>query len=274
MLNLAKSFPVETKKWTDNMTSEPLKLKQHIIYGPVNSRRLGSSLGVNILPIRYKACPFNCRYCQYGFTGAKGHVVDIDRNEFPSPPEILLALDKAYEDYPSVAYITFSGNGEPTLHPEFPHIVEKVKEWKNSHNPEIKLAILSNSALVYKEGVRRGLTLLDERFMKLDAGDESTFLRFNRPHSDIKFDMIIEGLKGLDDIVIQALFAGGDDGNSGDYAVDRWIDMIGEIRPKECHIYSLDRPSADRTLAKVDIEGLTKIKQKTERRAEVRVRVF
>lgn len=274
MLNLAKSCVVKRKKWNEKVTSESLKLKQHIIYGPVNSRRLGSSLGLNILPTRYKACPFNCRYCQYGFTNTKGHTVNIDGAEVPSVDEIVLALEKAFDDYPSVAYITFSGNGEPTLHPEFPRIVEKVKILKNRMNPDIKLAILSNSALVYKDDVRQGLANLDERFMKLDCGEDAVFLRFNRPHPDIRFDMIMEGLKGLEDIIIQALFAGGDEGNYNDYAIDRWIDRIGEIKPRECHIYSLDRPSADRSLTKIEAEGLVKIKQKTERRAGVMVKVY
>lgn len=193
------------------MVSEPLKLKKSIIYGPVNSRRLGSSLGVNLLPHTYKACPFNCAYCQYGFTGAKGHVISADGQDMPGVAEVVAAVRSALEEYPSVSYITFSGNGEPTLHPDFRIIVDELKKLKNGINPEIKLAILSNSALVYKEEVRRGLANLDCRFMKLDCGDKETFSRFNRPHKDITLDMIVEGLKKLDDIIIQSLFAGGGD---------------------------------------------------------------
>ncbi len=256
------------------MSSEPLKLKKDIIYGPVNSRRLGSSLGLNILPTGYKACPFNCLYCQYGFTPPQGHIIDSDGSDMPTVDDVVSALSRAFDDFPSVSYITFSGNGEPTLHPDFPLIVQEVKILKNHINPEIKLAILSNSSLVFKDDVRRGLALLDARFMKLDCGDEETFMRFNRPYPDIKFDMIIDGLRNLDDIIIQSLFAGGDAGNYSDYAIDRWAEKIEEIKPRECHIYSLDRPSADRSLTKIDADGLLKIKQKTERRAGVLVKVF
>ena len=256
------------------MSSEPLKLKKSIIYGPVNSRRLGSSLGVNLLSHTYKACPFNCAYCQYGFTGARGHIVSTDGQDMPKVAEVVATARSALEEYPSISYITFSGNGEPTLHPDFEIIVEELKGLKNKVNPEIKLAILSNSALVHKNEVRRGLANLDCRFMKLDCGDDETFNRFNRPHKDIALDMIVNGLKKLDDIIIQSLFAGGKIGNYNDYSIDKWIKKIGEIRPLECHIYSLDRPSADRRLVKIDRDGMMKIKRRTEGRVGVAVSVF
>jgi len=256
------------------MTTESLKLKKSIIYGPVNSRRLGSSLGVNLLPHTYKACPFNCAYCQYGFTGERGHMIVTDGHDMPKVGDVVEAVRLALEEFPSVSYITFSGNGEPTLHPDFETIVAELKKLKNEISPGIRLAILSNSALVSKENVRKGLANLDSRFMKLDCGDEKTFRQFNRPHKDITLDMIADGLKKLDDIIIQALFAGGEIGNYNDTSIDRWIEKIGEIRPLECHIYSLDRPSADRRLVKIDKEGLTRIKRLTEERVGVAVRVF
>jgi wyosine [tRNA(Phe)-imidazoG37] synthetase (radical SAM superfamily) len=256
------------------MTREPLKLKKTIIYGPVDSRRLGSSLGLNILPTRYKACPFNCAYCQYGFTGREGHLIDSDARYMPTIDQIGAALERAFEDFPAVSYLTFSGNGEPTLHPDFSNIVDRVKAIKNRVNPDIKLAILSNSALVYKADVRDGLSKLDARFMKLDTGDRTIFERFNRPHRDISLEIIIEGLKCLDNIIIQSLFAGGENGNLGDYAIEKWVEKIGEIKPLECHIYSLDRPSADKTLLQADRATLLKIKDKTEKQTNIPVRTF
>jgi wyosine [tRNA(Phe)-imidazoG37] synthetase (radical SAM superfamily) len=256
------------------LKGETLKLKKTIIYGPVNSRRLGSSLGLNILPTGYKACPFNCAYCQYGFTGGMGHVVDSDGADMPGVEEVVAALKKAFEEYPSVSYITFSGNGEPTLHPDFLNIVREVKKLKDGINPGIRLAILSNSSLVYKAEVREGLALLDARFMKLDTGDEATFQRFNRPREGISLEKIVSGLKQLENIIIQSLFAGGESGNSDKRSIDCWIEKIGEIRPMECHIYSLDRPAADRSLVQIDREGLTEIKRKTDERVGVSVKVF
>ena len=256
------------------MSLEPLKLKQGIIYGPVNSRRLGSSLGLNILPFKYKACPFNCVYCQYGYTGKKGHTFHPDETLLPSIDEISFALKGALKDYPLVSYITFSGNGEPTIHPRFTDIVDQVKKIRNSFNPDIRLSILSNSALVNRNEVREGLMKLDARFMKLDVGDEELFLRYNRPLPEIRFAEILCGLKSLNDIIIQSLFAGGPNGNVSGEAIPKWIDRIGEIRPRECHIYSLDRPSADRSLVKLGREYLEQIRSDAEFRTGVPVRVF
>jgi wyosine [tRNA(Phe)-imidazoG37] synthetase (radical SAM superfamily) len=122
--------------------------------------------------------------------------------------------------------------------------------------------------------VRRGLTALDCRFMKLDCGDEKTFCRFNRSHPSISLMMILDGLKSIDNIIIQSLFAGGETGNSDDYSIDSWIEKIAYIKPLVCHIYSLDRPSPDKNLIKLSQEYLLAIKEKTEHRTSIRVDIF
>lgn len=256
------------------MSTQPLKLKPGIIYGPVNSRRLGSSLGLNILPFRYKACSFNCLYCQYGFTGARGHTVWLEEREFPSESDVTHALEEALNEYPLVSYLTFSGNGEPTLNPRFSRIVDAVKKVRDRFNPEIKVAILSNSALIGNDEVREGLKKLDFRYMKLDVGDKALFQRFNRPHPEVDFETIIKGLQALGGITIQSLFAGGPNGNAGEKAVNAWISRIAEIKPQECHIYSLDRPAADRTLTPLSRDDLERIKYQAEKISGVTVKVF
>jgi wyosine [tRNA(Phe)-imidazoG37] synthetase (radical SAM superfamily) len=256
------------------MSRHLLQLQNSIIYGPINSRRLGSSLGLNILPTTYKACPFNCAYCQYGFTPAHGFITGSDGRDMPTLTEIEQALYGALDEYPSVAYITFSGNGEPTLHPDFGDIVDSVKKIRDKVASQAKVAILSNSALVYKPEIRDALSRLDVRFMKLDAGDETTFRRFNRPHKSISFDGIVDGLKNLESIYIQTLFAGGDHGNFSDRAIDNWIEKIGEIKPIACHIYSLDRGTADGRLTLVTRQDLLKIKELSEKRINIPVQVF
>ncbi len=256
------------------MSRNLLELQEGIIYGPVASRRLGPSLGLNILPAGYKACPFNCAYCQYGFTTPEGFCAVSDGKNLPGISEIVAALEKALEKFPDVAYITFSGNGEPTLHPDFGDIVDEVKKIRNVKAPHAQTAILSNSALVSKESVREALMKLDKRFMKLDCGDKKTFHKFNRPHKDIHYDDIIDGLKQLNDIHVQALFAGGVGGNFSDEHIDNWVKKIGEIKPIECHIYSTDRPTADGRLTLVDHDGLMKIKMKTEDEVGIMVKVF
>lgn len=256
------------------MSPQPLKLKPGIIYGPVNSRRLGSSLGLNILPFWYKACPFNCLYCQYGYTGARGHTVSLEERGLPSESDVTHALEEALDDYPLVSYLTFSGNGEPTLHPRFSRIVDAVKKVRDRFNPGIKVAILSNSALIGNEEVREGLKKFDICYMKLDVGDEDLFRRFNRPHPEIDYETIVNGLKSLGDIAIQSLFAGGPNGNATEEAIAVWINRIAEIKPRECHIYSLDRPAADRTLTALYRDDLEKIKYQAEKLSAVTVKVF
>ena len=256
------------------MSKSILQLQSGIIYGPVNSRRLGSSLGINLLPIRYKACPFNCAYCQYGFTGPNGYTADSDGHDMPTVNEVIGALEEALDEYPSVSYITFSGNGEPTLHPEFGAIVDKIMGVRNHLAPQARLAILSNSALVDREEVRVSLSRLDARFMKLDAGDEETFRRFNRAHQNIKYDDILSGLKKLKNITIQALFAGGECGNFSDRSIASWIEKIIEIRPNECHIYSIERPAANNRLTLIDESGLREIKERAESLSGIPVKIF
>ncbi|UCD16476.1 MAG: radical SAM protein, partial [Candidatus Zixiibacteriota bacterium] len=234
----------------------------------------GLSLGINILPAGYKACPFNCRYCQYGFTDKRGYLAESDGCGMPSIDRIADAVSRALTQFPSVSYITFSGNGEPTLHPEFGAIVREIKKLRDILLPHARVAILSNSALVHKECVRIALAELDDRFMKLDAGHEQTFRQYNRPHKDVTFDAVVDGLKKLDRIAIQALFTGGKSGNGSDEAIDFWIRAIGEIKPIACHIYSIDRFAPDKQLTLLDKDELIAIKSLAERRTGIPVGVF
>jgi len=251
-----------------------LGLQNGIIYGPINSRRLGASLGINLLPTGYKACPFNCAYCQYGYTPAKGYKSTWNGDDMPSSAEVFGALEEALEEYPAVSYVTFSGNGEPTLHPQFGEIVEGVKKIKEKQAPQARLAILSNAALVGRAEIREALMRLDVRFMKLDAGDKIMFRRYNRPHKDIKYDMVIDGLKQLGNITIQALFAGGEHGNYNESHIDGWAKKIAEIGPDECHIYSLDRGTPDGKLTKIEKEGIESITVVSNKYSEIPITCF
>ena len=251
-----------------------IALQNNIIYGPVNSRRLGKSLGVNLLPPDIKLCPFNCIYCQYGYTSPAGFALNFDREKLPSIDEVKTALIKGIETNPHISYITFSGNGEPTIHPDFPDIVDAVIEIRDKMIPTARTAILSNSAMVSDAIVVAALNKLNSRFMKLDCGDEKTFRRYNRCHKNVTFDDIISGLTNMRDIVIQSLFAGGSHGNATDENVDSWIDKIGIIKPLECHIYSLDRGPADGSLVRLDRHALNRIKDAAESRVRIPVHVF
>lgn len=251
-----------------------LKLQEGIIYGPIKSRRLGPSLGINLLPTTYKLCTFNCIYCQYGWTLA--HTDDATKyaDDLPTPEKLEQALEGWLKQSQNISYITFSGNGEPCLHPEFDQMVEVASKLRNKYLPQARLAILSNSTCLGRRNVIKGLKRLDVRIMKLDCGSEEIFQKVNRPHKNIEYEEVVENLKNLPDTVIQSVFMDGEINNIGEKEMEKWIERLNYIKPKEVQIYSIDRPSADQTLKLVGKEKLKEIAQKAEKTTKISVRVF
>jgi wyosine [tRNA(Phe)-imidazoG37] synthetase (radical SAM superfamily) len=237
-----------------------LGLQKGIIYGPVNSRRLGRSLGLNIMPTGSKLCPFNCIYCHYGWTdyvepNASGHLADL-----PSAEDVERALERALPGIePPPAFITFSGNGESTVHPEFEAIVDKVTGVRDRSGIDAEVAILSNSCMATREETRRALAKLDVRIMKLDAGTQQTFELMNRPAPGITLDGIVEGLKALDDVTLQSMFVQGEVTNATDADIDAWFERIAEIKPVFVQVYSLENAPAMSTLEGVPRQRLETI---------------
>ncbi len=190
-----------------------LPLQSGIIYGPVHSRRLGLSLGINLLPSTYKLCSFNCLYCQYGWTYKPTFNLTNQIKDLPRPEEISDALQRSLQGMirrrSKVDSITFSGNGEPTLHPELAEIIDRTRLFRDKYLPQAKLAILSNSSTVNKEEVRDALEMLDMRVMKLDAGSEELMRHLNEPAPPLYLGEIVDGLKKLKDVILQSLFVQG-----------------------------------------------------------------
>jgi wyosine [tRNA(Phe)-imidazoG37] synthetase (radical SAM superfamily) len=251
-----------------------LTLKQTIIYGPIKSRRLGNSLGINLLPQKQKICTFNCRYCHYGWTKYLIHDLSQFEKELPSPEEVKKALEEYLGKDRNIDYITFSGNGEPSSHPEFAEIVDLVIKTKDEFVPGKKVAILSNSTMLDQKRVRDALEKLDLRIMKFDCGNENSFKKFNRPYKAIKFEEIFKNLKSLKEIVIQTLLAGGENGNFSEKDVKDWKEKIAEIKPLYVQLYSLDREPADSSLRKIEKEKLIEIKNDLEKNHKIKVEIF
>jgi len=242
-----------------------LEPKEDITYGPVQSRRLGSSLGINLFPGIRKQCSFDCIYCQYGFEKPISRQTAL--RGLPSIDEVMHAIVshlKKLNTPPS--YLTFSGNGEATLHPHFTGMVKALNELKNSHIPEARTAILSNSSSVDIPEIRGALELLDVRIMKLDAGTDDVFRRYNRPSLDVDFLSIVEGLARLDDVTIQTLMTGGPLGNNSIQHVAAWIDCLDSIRPEMIQLYSLDRTSPSANITKLSVNELEKIANRVRSR--------
>jgi wyosine [tRNA(Phe)-imidazoG37] synthetase (radical SAM superfamily) len=236
-----------------------LELKEGIIYGPIDSRRLGKSLGINLMPGRFKLCSFNCVYCHFGPTdelsvGAGEYVDDL-----PGSGEVVRAVEGALKSSLEFGYVTFSGNGEPTLHPRFPELVDEVVELTDRYRPDAKVALLSNSTALARAGVREAVRKIDVPVFKLDAGTERTFKAINRPAKGVDFGDIIGRLSSLDGILVQTVLVNGAPSNVGGEELESYFDLIAGIRPTEVHIYSIDRPVPDAGISLVPPERLEDI---------------
>lgn len=227
-----------------------LPFQQGLVYGPVRSRRLGRSLGLNVFPRQQKVCTFNCCYCQYGWTAnPAGNGDAAGPGPWPSPTAIARAATRALAMLKAagepIDRLTLAGHGEPTLHPDFPAVVEALRGGRDEAAPGLPLAVLSNASTTGLPGVREALERLDERYMKLDAGDPALLRRVNAAR--LPLEAIVSGLSGLHDIVVQAMFVKDGTGrfdNSTDFAVSSWLGQLLKVRPRLVHVYSVDRPTA------------------------------
>jgi wyosine [tRNA(Phe)-imidazoG37] synthetase (radical SAM superfamily) len=249
-----------------------ISLQPDIIYGPILSRRLGRSLGINLLPANRKVCSFDCIYCQYGYT--HDLLLNPIRSMLPSVSDVLAAVEAALKKPRTIDYLTFSGNGEPTIHPDFPEIVRGVKEIKSKLRPEAKLAILSNSSRITEPEITAALRLLDAPMMKLDAGDDATFHTINHPVSRLKISDIVAGLKTLPNLMIQSVLIDGDISNVRGEAHEAWVKRIVELRPQVVHIYSTERPTAQSGIKCVSAEKLQFIARQLKEQYHLNVQAF
>jgi wyosine [tRNA(Phe)-imidazoG37] synthetase (radical SAM superfamily) len=249
-----------------------LPLKQEIIYGPVHSRRLGRSLGINLLPTRRKVCSFDCVYCQYGRTRAK--TLDPGPEGFPTLDEVIAAVETALKSGPDFDTFTFSGNGEPTLHPHWPEIVETVRQLRDRYRPAARLALLSNSSTVARVGVRATLARLEAPIMKLEAGDEATFAALNCPASGISLEAIVEGLAQVPGLSIQSLMVEGAVTNSAGPAFEHWLETLARLKPVQVQVYSTDRPVPEAGVERVPPGRLQQIAARAVSQTGLDVRAY
>lgn len=246
------------------------------VFGPIHSRRLGVSLGINLMPDDGKVCTFDCLYCEAGYnkqgTGTTG---------LPSPQKVEDDLRRKLQSMaregvkPDV--ITFSGNGEPTLHPDFKDIVQRVIKLRNELAPEAKVSVLSNSTCLGRQDVVEALRLVDNNILKLDSAVESTMRLLDRPTSQaFNVRQAVEWLKMFPgQAVVQTLFVRGEhDGKSVDNTTDQEVQALiqayKEIDPKEVMVYTIDRSTPEENLEKISPEELASIAEKI-RSAGIRV---
>lgn len=234
------------------------------IFGPVKSRRLGISLGVNLLPKDGKICTFDCIYCECGFNDDRR-----PKERIPSHEEVAVLLEKKLAQMrnentlPDV--ITFAGNGEPTIHPQFSDIIDSTIALRDKYCPKAKVSVLSNATMIVKPSVFDALMKVDNNILKLDTVDINYIRRVDRPVGKYDLEQIIKTMKTFKGkCVIQTMFLKGTlDGvnldNTGDEFVKPWIDTVKEIAPREVMIYTIDRETPYKNLEKATHDELDRI---------------
>jgi len=238
-----------------------------IAFGPVQSRRLGSSLGINVSPTTVKVCSFDCIYCECGWTMERS----ISPESFFPAEKITAAIEmklrQCKENHTPIDSITFSGNGEPTLHPNFEQIIDSLIILRNQYYPETAITCLSNSTQLTNKNVLSALKKIENPILKLDAVTEPLFQLINKPTISISIDEIIEHLGQLNgEFILQTLFFKGElDGqcfnNAAEPHLSSWINVAKKLHPKKVMIYSLDRNTPAQTIEKIPMEKLQEIVQ-------------
>lgn len=233
-----------------------------IVFGPVQSRRLGVSLGMNLLPADGKLCSFNCIYCECGLNEERRtHTRMPTRSEVREALEQKLEAMKAEGITPDV--ITFAGNGEPTIHPEFGDIITDTIAIRDRFFPRTKIAVLSNSTMLHREDVFQALNKIEDNILKLDSVLDSRIRQLNVPNSPaFTFDSLLKQLGRFNgNLIIQTMFLQGElNGESIDNTTEEeingWLKALKLIRPKQVMIYTIDRETPVKALKKVSKETL------------------
>lgn len=234
------------------------------IFGPIHSRRLGVSLGINLLPSDGKVCSFDCIYCECGFNSDHR-----PKKPMPTREEVYEALENRLKDMsvngPKPDVFTFAGNGEPTAHPHFLEIINDTLELRDKYFPNAKVSVLSNSTFIHRPKVFEALNKIDNNILKLDTVDAEYIDMVDRPTGYYNVNEIINHLKAFNgNLIIQTMFMKGTyQGKSVDNTSDKyvlpWIEIVKSIAPRQVMIYTIDRETPDHDLLKASHEELDRI---------------
>ncbi len=233
-----------------------------IVFGPIFSRRLGSSLGINLLPSKGKLCNFDCIYCECGWN--RDGLADMVLPKFEDVERALEdKMSKLAADGTRVDSITFSGNGEPTVHPDFPKIVDVTLKCRDRYFPDAKVSVLSNATMIAKDVVAQALMKVDNPILKIDASSDELIGRINRPVGHYSLDEVVEALmrfKG--EFVLQTMFLRSPEfDTTSPEALERWMDIVRKTSPREIMVYTIDRETPDKSLGKYTVEEIAALVQ-------------
>ena len=237
------------------------------IFGPVHSRRLGISLGINLLPADGKVCSFNCIYCECGFN-------EVHRPTLPMPTraDVARKLEEKLQQMqrkgqlPDV--LTFAGNGEPTCHPHFAEIIDDTLRLRDHYCPKAKVCVLSNSTMIHRQAVHDALLRVDDNILKLDTVDPLYINKVDQPTATYDVRQIIERMKAFQGhLIIQTMFMRGSYrgesvDNTGEEYVAPWLEVVKEIKPQQVMVYTIDRETPAQGLEKASREQLDAIRDR------------
>lgn len=237
-------------------------MREEIVFGPIHSRRLGSSLGINVLPEHGKLCNFDCIYCECGWNrDGRGDT------HLPTADDLRTALEAKLSacsrDGIGIDSITFSGDGEPTINPDFPAMIDITLELRDKYYPEAKVSVLSNATMVHKDAVFNALRRVDNPILKIDAPTTELARIINRPAPGYRVERIVEALMRFEgDFVLQTMFlkCRGFDSSSPE-VLRGWMDIVRALRPREVMVYTIDREPPRKDLIKFSPEEMSRLVQ-------------
>lgn len=242
-----------------------------IVFGPVNSRRLGVSLGINLLPTNFKICSFDCIYCECG----RNQIKFDEKVSMPTRIEVYdnlkVKLHKMAAGNKMPDVITFAGNGEPTLHPEFSEIVDDTIELRNKLAPKARIAVLSNATMLHKEKVFQSLLKIEDNIQKLDSAFKETIEIMDCPNGTFNLEKVTGQLTAFEShVIIQTMFIKGTFkgkviDNTTEKEITAWIELLKKIRPGGVMIYTIARDTPVETLEKVSLSELQAIANQVEK---------
>ena len=242
-------------------------LFENVIFGPIRSRRLGISLGINLLSLDQKLCNFECIYCECGWRGN-------GRKSFNPKEEVIELLSNKLQQMHSAGehldVMTFAGNGEPTTHPHFAEIIDATCKARDQYFPEAKIAVLSNATMIDRPEIREALLKVDDNILKLDSAFEQTVQLINQPFKGYSVARTVEMMQKFEGkMILQTMFLRGTyEGvvvdNTTEEEVSAWLELVKKISPRKVMIYTIDRDTPAQDLHKVSVEDLKQIASRVE----------
>lgn len=232
-------------------------IREETVFGPIHSRRLGASLGINLLPRHGKVCTFDCIYCECGWNRD-----GLGDSRLPTAAEVRSALEEKLSQLmlegTHIDSITFSGDGEPTLNPEFPRIIDDTLHLRDAFYPSAKVSVLSNSTRAHIPEVFAALRKVDNPIMKIDAPTDALAQLINHPAPGYEISRVIEALRQFKgDFILQTMFLRSRDFDSSSPEVlDGWMDIVRDLRPREVMVYTIDRTTPETGLRKFTVEEM------------------